>query len=472
MQRATSFDTVRTTISLSLVSALIATTTAGAQSAPPTGSKGLDLPPIRQLGPVTATATEKLVNVINMRPLSDGRVLVNDPGSRRVLLFDAKLETATIVADSMGAGGNTYTGRLGLIPHRADSTLLVDPQSLSMLVLDPMGKVARVMSVPSAQDAMSFAGVLGSAGMDPQGRIVYRGAPRFDFRGRGPGAAGGPPQIPEMPDSAAIFRIDLATRNVDTLGYIKTQKIKMNASTDENGRITMTSEINPLPVVDEWAMVSDGSVALIRGRDYHIDWVNADGTRSSSPKIPFEWQRLSDEDKVAFIDSVKAARERMGANAPVAMGPGGGNQQVATSGGPPPGGGEQRVMIFGGPPGGDGAGRRPAGGAQPGAAGPGGFTMTAPQMNFVAPSELPDYKPVFLNGFVRADADGNVWVRTIPTKAIAGGPVYDVINRKGELAQRVQIPVGRVISGFGPGGVVYLTSREGQVTKLEKATVQ
>ena len=60
---------------------------------------------------------------------------------------------------------------------------------------------------------------------------------------------------------------------------------------DENGRITMTSEINPLPVVDEWAMVSDGSVALIRGRDYHIDWVNADGTRSSSPKIPFEWQR-------------------------------------------------------------------------------------------------------------------------------------------------------------------------------------
>ena len=54
--------------------------------------------------------------------------------------------------------------------------------------------------------------------MDPQGRIVYRGAPRFDFRGRGPGAAGGPPQIPEMPDSAAIFRIDLATRKVDTLG--------------------------------------------------------------------------------------------------------------------------------------------------------------------------------------------------------------------------------------------------------------
>ena len=48
-----------------------------------------------------------------------------------------------------------------------------------------------------------------------------------------------------------------------------------------------------------------------------------------------------------------------------------------------------------------------------------GTTNVTPQMNFVAPSELPDYKPVFLNGFVRADLDGNVWIRTIPTKPIA-----------------------------------------------------
>jgi hypothetical protein len=95
-----------------------------------------------------------------------------------------------------------------------------------------------------------------------------------------------------------------------------------------------------------------------------------------------------------------------------------------------------------------------------------------PQMNFVAPSELPDYKPVFLNGFVRADLDGNVWIRTIPTKPMAGGPVYDVVNRKGELVERVQVPVNRSITAFGPGGVVYLTSRDGMTTTLEKATIR
>jgi hypothetical protein len=450
----------------SLGLASLTSVSAGAQG------KGPDLPPIRQLGAVTATVTEKLGLVNNIRPLSDGRVYVNDVTGRRVLLFDDKLQTFTIIADSLGANGNTY-GRIGgLVAYRGDSTLLVDPQSLSMLVLDPTGKVARVMSIPNTQDAMSFANVLGNATMDPQGRLVYRAQPRLNFQAFGPpGAAGAPPKIPEMPDSAPIFRIDLATRKIDTLAYIKTQKIKMNTSQDENGRIMMTSEINPLPVVDEWAMTSDGAVALVRGRDYHIDWVNPDGSRTASAKIPFEWQRLSDEDKAAFIDSVKAAREKMGANAPVVATPGGGTNSNAPSG-PPPGGGDgtgQRVLIFGGPPGGDGGGR---GRGAPGQAGPGGVNFAAPQMQFVAPSELPDYKPVFLNGFVRADADGNVWVRTIPTKAIAGGPVYDVINRKGELVERVQIPVNRTITAFGPGGVVYLTTRDGTTTKLEKATVR
>jgi len=433
-------------------------------------TKGPDLPAIRQLGAVTATSTEKFFNITNLRALPDGRVFLNDPFGRRVLLFDAGLKTFTIVADSMGANGNMYSRGGGLIAYKGDSTLLVDPQSLSMLVLDGSGKVGRVMSVPNAQDAMSFAGALGGAVMDPQGRLVYRGAPRFNFQG-GPGAAGGPPRIPEMPDSAAIFRIDLATRKMDTLAYIKTQKIKMNTSQDANGRITMTSEINPLPVVDEFAVLPDGSVALVRGRDYHIDWVNADGSKVSSPKIPFEWQRLSDEDKVAFIDSVKAARERMGTNAPVAVTPGGGNSggtQVQAA--PPPGGvgGEQRVFVFGGPPGADGGGR----GRGNAPAGNGPVNFAPPQMQFVSPSDLPDYKPVFLNGFVRADLDGNVWVRTIPTKAIAGGPVYDVINRKGELVERVQIPVNRNIVTFGPNGAVYLMNREGNIATLEKATIR
>ena len=104
--------------------------------------------------------------------------------------------------------------------------------------------------------------------------------------------------------------------------------------------------------------------------------------------------------------------------------------------------------------------------------GPGGAGMNPPNVNFIAPSELPDYKPPFFAGSVRADADGNLWVLTIPTKAVAGGSVYDVINGKGELIDRVQVPKDRVIAGFGPAGTVYLAVRDGNATKLEKANTR
>jgi hypothetical protein len=76
------------------------------------------------------------------------------------------------------------------------------------------------------------------------------------------------------------------------------------------------------------------------------------------------------------------------------------------------------------------------------------------------PSELPDYRPPFSSGSVRADADGNLWVRPNLSKPVPGGNVYDVISEKGELVDRLQIPPGYTIVGFGKGKVVYLSMRD------------
>jgi len=418
-------------------------------------------PPVRQLGPVGAKSSESFSSFVGVRALSDGRVLVNDPARRRVLLFDSTLASFTVVADSTPATANAYGGRFAsLIAYRGDSTLFVDPQTLSMLVIDPAGKVGRVMSVPRAEHAGALAGPVGGAvGFDAAGRLVYRTLPRIERRGPPP-QEGGHFTPPEMPDTAPIVRVDLATRQLDTVGFVKTPRPRMEMSRDADGRMQFGMTVNPLPVIDEWAVLADGSIAFVRGRDYHIDWVNPDGTKSASPKMPFEWQRLTDEEKSAFIDSVKAAYERRGAA---------GAQQFVMGGGPPPSG----SAIA--PP---GAGERVAvtivqGGAAAGGAPPrGGTQVTAPRVTFVTPSELPDYKPPFFANSVRADADGNLWIRTIPTKAISGGPVYDVVSRERGLVDRVQIPAGRTIVGFGPGGVVYLASQDGNATYLERARVK
>lgn len=408
---------------------------------------------IRQLGPVVAKSTEP-VGVASVRPFSGG-ILVNDAVKRRVILFDTALAKFTTVADTTPETGNAYPNRFpgSLVAFKGDSSLFFDAQSLSMLVIDPSGKIARVMSLPSSQDAMAMG--LPGAAYDGRGHIIYRGAPLPRGMSFGPN---GPMGAPEFPDSVPLLRIDMATRVRDTVAWVKVQKIKMEITRTDDGRMSMSSQTNPLPTVDEFAILPDGSVALIRGKDYHVDFVNADGTRVSAAKIPFDWQRLTDEDKVALIDSVKAARERMVAAQTVSVGGPGGNAQIGFGGAGGGGGAPQiNIQIGGGGPGGPGAaGARPA----------------PPQMNFVPASELPDYKPPFFAGASRADTNGNIWIRTIPTKSIPGGPVYDVVNSKGALVERVQIPVNSTIVGFGPNGSVYMTVREGDNTFLQRARIR
>jgi hypothetical protein len=114
--------------------------------------------------------------------------------------------------------------------------------------------------------------------------------------------------------------------------------------------------------------------------------------------------------------------------------------------------------------GGDGGGARRA--ATEGAAG--GAFGGAPLV-FVAPSELPDYRPAISAGSAKPDLDGNLWIRTSAVRpgAIAG-PIYDVVNRKGELVDRIQVPSGRSIVGFGKGGVVYMMARDDKAAWLER----
>ncbi|MGZ8468179.1 MAG: hypothetical protein ACXW61_02025 [Gemmatirosa sp.] len=437
-------------------------------------------PAVRPLGPVVARTTAPVGLVTSVRALPGGRVLLNDALQRRVVLLDSTLASATVVADTTAATGNAYGGRIGgLIPFRGDSTLFVDAASMSMLVIDPNGKVGRTLSVPRAQDANALvSAAFGTPGFDAKGRLVYRAMPQFRF-GPPPGAApsgGGAPAFvaPEMPDSAALLRVDLATRVVDTVGFVKTPRIRMQVTESGEGRRSMQSVFNPLPQADDWAVLSDGTVAIVRGRDYHVDLVTPDGAARSAAKVPFDWQRLTDEQKVTFMDSVKAQRARMGAVGGMEMG--GAPRMVmqiseGPGGGAPRAGGERRVVeggiTVGGPP--------PAGAA--GAAGAAtGAAAAPPPLAFVDPNELPDYRPPFLANAARADAQGNLWVRTTATASKPGALVYDVIDAKGELVDRVEVPAGRQIMGFGPDGSVYLVHREGAgptaTTALERARIR
>jgi hypothetical protein len=424
------------------------------------------LPPVRPLGATVARSTEPLGSVSTAVPLPDGKVLVNDILKRRVLLMDSMFTSVTVVADSTSSTANAYGGRTGgLLSYRGDSALFVDPASMSMLLINPEGRITRVMSAPRPQDVnFLIGGFNGTPGFDSKGRLVYRAQPQMRMT-QSASAGGGTSIMPAFPDSAPVVRFDLRARTLDTAGFFKINRPNISITQTASGGMSMTSQMNPIPTVDDWALLSDGTVAFIKGADYSITWVSPEGERRSTGKVPYEWQRLDMDAKYALLDS---ARKEMETTRERAMA--GGGPMVTTMGG----GGPEMIFRMGG-----GGGAPPARGGGDGRAGtdgrgaaPAGTRIEMPPINMIPADSLPDYRPAFAAGAARGDMDGNLWVRTTSPIGNAG-PIYFVINTKGEVIDRVQLPESRTLAGFGRSGDIYLAVRdaEGNV-RIERAKIK
>jgi hypothetical protein len=480
----------------------------------------------------TAQTTEPLASVFGVREAPDGRVLVNDPLSRQVRLFDPTLTKWTIALDSIPGSAASYgMNPAPLVPYVRDSMLFTDDRAGSMsgtmVVLDAFGRVARSLALVRVKSGAVVGNLRGvmytegelpenaiasspGAGVDAQGRLVYRaqsiggkgqltvprGVPMrqrpMPGGGGRAGAAGAPPgvmvNINDRPDSLAVLRMDLSARRVDTVGFVKQPPHltsgpdlavgggKMVAIYGTNGDpVSAKQVINPLYPVDDFAVLSDGTIAFVRGTDYHVDWIHPDGSRTSSPKLPFDWKPLNEADKQRLIDSTRAAIDSVDAfivaaakcadhvGDSIVLANGGGTtgfaeyQRLRNAGLLPPdppcagdnvsiGPVENRLRI---------AALRGAdlGPTQPSALrGERRFPY-----EIVPPSEIADYYPPIKIGSLRPDRDGNLWILPRSTSlSKAGELVYDVVNPKGGLIQRVRLPQGRTIAGFGKGGVVYL----------------
>jgi hypothetical protein len=236
--------------------------------------------------------------------------------------------------------------------------------------------------------------------------------------------------IPQQPDSSPIVRADFDTRKVDTIATIKALNptSKMSMAPDKDGNLAMKMTLNPLDTGDEWAMLTDGTIAIVRAHDYHVDFVDPDGTKRSAPKMPFDWMRLTDEQKQFKIDSIRPELDKQmkaqGVNLPTI---------------PTPNGPKKIVLAF----------------------------------DFVPLKEIADYEPPVSPGSVKADLNNQLWI--VPRTASGAGNAglrYDIVNRQGELVERVQFPKGKVLAGFGPGGLVYLLNTDGKTATLERATLK
>jgi hypothetical protein len=182
---------------------------------------------------------------------------------------------------------------------------------------------------------------------------------------------------------------------------------------------TLKELVNPFAMSDEWGLLTDGTIAIVRVHDYHIDWIDPNGTQPSTPKMTIEWRRYTEAEQMQRADSMRGVIEA----------------KVKRSFGLD-GSSTLQVKV---------------------------------DIGLVPDSEFPQFWPPVEPGAVIADLDGHLWILPTTAPSTADGFTYDVVDMSGRVFERVRLPKGRVLVGFGPGGTMYLTRSAGAMTYLERA---
>jgi hypothetical protein len=395
--------------------------------------------PERTFGPPTAIASEPFWNIASVRELSDGRLLVVQRGpmngmmrsvmsnaldalngrcggsgrgaaainsaflggpespAARIVLFDAKLAHATPIGHA-GSGPSEYQQPEMLYAAPADTTLVLDNGRSDMLVIDPTGKFVATKPVPGGNSALM---AVGGVALDRNGRLLY--APReVVSRQTAAGMESG------SPDSIAIIAFDPNTGSTIPVAHVRVMgtTILIDANPAAPGKMIARSKSVPFPIIDDWVVMPDGTLAIIRGTDLHIDWIAPDGKIRSTPPIPYARRAVTDSDKAAFIDAARSADAMMKSMPASAM-------------------------------------------------------MTITRLD---PDSFPRFKPPFASRGAKAASDGTIW---LPSKTISPGSPdgYYVIGPDGKIREIVHFPPGERLIGFGKG-VAYVAYNDSRVARV------
>ncbi len=236
--------------------------------------------PYRATLELEATHPEPFSYLSSVRELSDGTILAADPMSQVLLRLDLDAGTADTLGRH-GPGPQEYDGPDRVFPLPGDSTLLVDLGNDRLTVIDPEGRFVDWTPMTTATE-------------DGMGRTVH---PNFvdaagNLYGGGPYSREGPP------DTTASHKIVRATG----------EETRVAAAWHTPYVRPQPGEKRPmLTPYDDWAVGSDGRVAVIRANGYSVDWYFPDGRVVQGPTNEAEAFSMGFPEKEAALEHANAS---------------------------------------------------------------------------------------------------------------------------------------------------------------------
>jgi hypothetical protein len=340
------------------------------------------------------TFDQGFTHVVGVRQLADGRVIVLDSHERTIVVFGNDGRVIRTLGRS-GSGPGEFLMPSSILAVSGDSTLIRDGPNNRFLVITPdavMGDILDLLGQPPGGPPPPL-GVAMVRFADQRGHF-YAQAQAILRR------SGGEYQLI---DSAAIERWTDRSAGRDTIAFIYVRHVP--GTTAARGFVAYRAKDRPAYWTSpQWAVSSDGWLAIANDAPYRIDTIDPNGRRHFGEPIPTRPVRVTDAMKQRWCED----RGRP--------------QPMLTS-------------------------RRDGTPA----------TVQMVRMPCDPPKAWPEFIPPFLPGAVSFAVDGSIWVnRTFEHD----NPVqYDVVSRAGRLVGRVRLPESRRLVGFGDGWV-YLVRRD------------
>lgn len=233
------------------------------------------------------TSPVEFTSVGAVRELSDGRMIVTDPGEREIRILGT--HGALLGTNARRGGGpQEFQMPLWTLAMPGDTTWIVDREQERFLVLGPDGAPVRTVPWPRIDGS----GLRNIVRADGTGRVVFAqdGLPR--------------PGLTETP----LLRWDPRSGALDTLATLRTQGVARFKMMFE-GREAFVTQALPYAEGDGWAVASDGAIAVIDPERYVVRWRRPDGTLETGRPIPYDPVPVTQADRDRYLDGENAATQ-------------------------------------------------------------------------------------------------------------------------------------------------------------------
>ena len=407
--------------------------------------------PLLVASPVSRSA-RAFHSISEVRALLNGDVFVLDALDARVTLLDSGLDVVRVVASVNPAEPAANLAAVaGMLPWAGDTTVLVSADGPRLMLVDADGRIGRSVRTPSSVPPLCLVGNRSRAVPSRRAATVVCMAPPETSRRDSVAHLGVNVPLHNIADSVALVRVDLSSGGLDVVAHLRSPKTRDEFVANERCDYFITPLINPVPIVDDWAVTDSGSVVVVRSNGT-LEWFDAREGTLSSTHPEFAARSVSTQSRDYYAKSFRRvlADARRAATRPPAEA--GSTRAAATCTLRPKSINMVRIDLAEDPV-------RLAAIVSP---------IELP-LAFLPVSELPDSVPGFESGDMRIDHSGLVWIRL--HTATDSTSVYEVLDKGGRLVSRVAVGMGRRVLGFGSGDLVYLAERGLDGVHLEEANV-